>query len=222
MEVEVPGPDGEKGKAKTVDFIQPDDFFLLNVNKNEWRKDPLRSLEILAGLRFEGIPAKLVLRMHPSSAMGGIQIDLAARQMGLTYGKEYIHISDIDDENLCGLYNAADLYLTTSLGEGWGLGVTEAMACDCPVAMPAHTSLAEIGQSRGEAGVIWLPQETGHVCGADTRLRRRVDLRPAVAAIANAYCDRRVGHGLRASGQSLPGWDAVADTMKALLLGEDQ
>jgi glycosyltransferase involved in cell wall biosynthesis len=206
-------------KGKMVDFITPGDFFILNVNKNEWRKDPLRSLEILKGLIERGVPAKLVLRMHPSSAMGGIQIDMAARQLGLTYAKEYIHIADIADENLVGLYNAADLYLTTSMGEGWGLGVTEAMACHCPVAMASHTSLAEIGANAGDR-VIWLPKEKSFVCGADTRLRRRVDLDGAVNCIGIAYEAGLCGDGMRVNlDSSLAGWDAVAEKMFHLLMG---
>ena len=130
---------------RRFNFVEDDTFLMLGVNKNEWRKDPLRMLEILVGLRRLDVPAKLLLRMDPMSAMGGIHLELAAKQLGLTYGKEWCHMGPVDDEVLAGLYNAADLYLTTSLGEGWGLGVTEAMACHTPVAMPRHTSLAEIG-----------------------------------------------------------------------------
>ena len=131
----------EPGKAATtINFVTEDTFLMLGVNKNEWRKDPLRMLEILVGLRRMDVPAKLLLRMDPMSAMGGIHLELAAKQLGLTYGVEWCHVGPVEDEALVGLYNAADLYLTTSLGEGWGLGVTEAMACHTPVAMPKHTS----------------------------------------------------------------------------------
>ena len=205
-------------EGKEIDFIQPGDFFMLNVNKNEWRKDPLRSLEILKGLRDEGVPAKLVMRMAPASAMGGIYLETAARQLGLTYGVEWVHIDSVPDENLCGLYNAADLYLTTSMGEGWGLGVTEAMACHCPVAMARHTSLAEIGNEH----TLWLPLEEGFVCGADTRLRQRVDLDRAVSEIFCWYNDRVTGDAILrvAPGtDSLKNWSFVADRLLKLLIG---
>ena len=138
------------------------------------------------------------------------------------------------------MYNAADLYLTTSLGEGWGLGVTEAMACHTPVAMPRHTSLAEIGEALGEGtqgasgeapdaarearalpGVIWLPMETGFVCGADTRLRRRVGLQGAIQRIYEAREHGKCGGGARnalAPGRLMT-WDAVAATLFGLLMG---
>ncbi len=183
---------------RRFNFVEDDTFLMLGVNKNEWRKDPLRMLEILVGLRRLDVPAKLLLRMDPMSAMGGIHLELAAKQLGLTYGKEWCHIGPVADELLAGLYNAADLYLTTSLGEGWGLGVTEAMACHTPVAMPRHTSLDEIGyDAGGSVGPIWLPMETGFVCGADTRLRHRVGLQGAIQRIYEAREHGKCGGGAR-------------------------
>ena len=157
--------------------------------------------------------------------MGGVQLDLAAAQLGLTYGKEWCHIGPVPDEGLCALYNAADLYLTTSLGEGWGLGVTEAMACGCPVAMGPHTSLWEIGKGakRHETlpGVVWLGLEDGFVCGADTRLRRRINLDFAVHEIEEQYGQGRIGHGARVLWEEghLKTWDWVADRLFDLLIG---
>ena len=213
--------DGRKTEAKQ--FLKPDDFLILNVNKNEWRKDPLRSLEILKGLRAAGLPAKLILRMQPYSTMGGPALEIAALQMGLTYGKEWCHMGEMSDEDLCGLYNAADLYLTTSLGEGWGLGVTEAMACHTPVAMPCHTSLKEIGEQI--ATPIWLPLEEGGVCGADTRVRHRVDLKGAVEAILKniEHPTSNIEHPMQARRQPHGelkrwSWDTVAEEMWGMLV----
>ena len=213
-------PTGGERAARSIHFVEEDTFLMLNVNKNEWRKDPLRSLEILAGLRKLGVPAKLILRMDPMSAMGGVHLDMAAQQLGLTYGKEWCHIGPVNDEAMAALYNAADLYLTTSLGEGWGLGVTEAMACHCPVAMPKHTSLAEIGEG---SQVIWLPREEGFVCGADTRLRRRVCLAGAVEHIFQAY-GLRCGHGVRVApaAGAFKSWDWVAERLFELLVGAER
>lgn len=232
---------GKAGQEETIQFCNENTFLMLNVNKNEWRKDPLRSLEILFGLRVAGVPAKLILRMDPTSAMGGVQLDMAAAQLGLAYGVDYCHIGPVPDEGLRALYGAADLYLTTSLGEGWGLGVTEALACHCPVAMAAHTSLREIGEAAvaGETSnfklqhpekfqestskggpVIWLPMESGRVMGNDTRIRHRVDLNGAVDVIAEAYRTGRVGKGLRGApaAGTLKSWDHLAGRMLGLLL----
>lgn len=187
-EFQVPGKD-----KKPKPFLAPGDFLIVNINKNEWRKDPLRSLEILKGLWAAGIPAKLVMRMSATSLAGGIHLERAAEQLGLTLDKEWAHIGPVPESHMRALYAAADLYLTTSLGEGWGLGVTEALACGTPVAVPMHTSLAEIGHKveHSRSGMImpavkFLPLESGVVCGYDTRLRHRVDL-PAAVQVLKSY-----------------------------------
>jgi glycosyltransferase involved in cell wall biosynthesis len=212
------GTKGTKG-TEVVQFVEKDTFLMLNVNKNEWRKDPLRSLEILWVLRNMGMPAKLLFRMDAMSAMGGIHLELAAKQLGLTYGKEWCHIGPVGDEALVALYNAADLYLTTSMGEGWGLGVTEAMACHCPVAMAQHTSLAEIAAHGCENGVIWLPMEEGNVCGADTRLRRRVNLPAAAAQIYRFHYQYKAGTRCAPAAGALKSWDWVAERLLELMEG---
>ena len=55
-------------------------------------------------------------------------------------------------EYLNKVYNSADMFLTTHLGEGWGLSITEAMACGVPVVSPNNTCMPEqlgINEERG-------------------------------------------------------------------------
>jgi glycosyltransferase involved in cell wall biosynthesis len=177
------------GKMKP--FLAPDDILMLNVNKNEWRKDPLRSLEILVGLRRMGLPVKLIMRMDPMSQVQGVHLERAADQMGLTLDKEWAHIGRVEESCMPALYAGADLALTTTLGEGWGFMSVEAAACGTPVAMPANTSLIGIGSKiavEDARAVIFLEMETGFVCGYDNRLRHRVDLQKAIMQISTYLC----------------------------------
>jgi len=207
-EITVPTGAVQNWKEVTRPFAGPEDFLMLNVNKNEWRKDPLRTLEILAGLRAAGVPAKLILRMDPFSTMGGINLKLAADQLGLADGMDWVMLGAVAEADLPKLYNAADLYLTTTLGEGWGLGITEALGCGTAVAMPRHTSCGEIGNKimghltpnpspqsgegeRAGPNIVWLEAENGFVCGGDMRLRQRVDLPGAVKRIKDFYESRK-------------------------------
>jgi hypothetical protein len=83
--------------------------------------------------------------------------------------------------------------------------------------MACHTSLKEIGERL--AGVIWLPMEEGYVCGADTRLRRRVDLKGAVNVIQATFEANPKGHRVypKADLKEFT-WDAVAERMWHLLV----
>jgi glycosyltransferase involved in cell wall biosynthesis len=58
---------------------------------------------------------------------------------GKTIGK-----TQCSSELLSNIYSVADLYLSTSCGEGWGLTAFEAAACGTPIAIPHHTSYKEL------------------------------------------------------------------------------
>jgi glycosyltransferase involved in cell wall biosynthesis len=48
------------------------------------------------------------------------------------------------------IYNSADVVVSTTVGEGWGLSTVEAMATKTPVIFPNNTALTEIiGEDRG-------------------------------------------------------------------------
>jgi glycosyltransferase involved in cell wall biosynthesis len=59
----------------------------------------------------------------------------------------HIENHDATESQLRSIYNASDLFLTTNLGEGWGLTITEAMACKLPIVAPLHTSIIEISNN---------------------------------------------------------------------------
>lgn len=128
-----------------------DRFLIVNVNRNQPRKDIARSLMILKELWDRGRRPLLYLHMQYEDSGGNIFT--MAQQMGL--GKEYEFFlpspkifnanqgMPIEDVNR--IYNAADLVLSTTLGEGWGLSATEAMATKTPLVIPDNTSFSEIG-----------------------------------------------------------------------------
>ncbi len=184
------------------EWLGPEDFLLVNVNVNQRRKDVTRSLEILSGLKAKGVPAKLVMHMRRTSE-SGLNLLHVGNQLGLEYNRDWTDHDPVftagsahagfSEAQMCQLYNIADLYLTTSLGEGWGLGITEALACGTPVALPCHTSCGEIGQRAGAEGleqnIVLLPGEPGHVVqeSDNSRLRQRVDLPQAIEAIGSYW-----------------------------------
>ena len=121
-----------------------------SVASNNVRKDLARTLAAFARLRAT-VSAPTALYLHTVPVAGNIDLNVAASACGLTVGRDVIFPRDyhplqpVTDAALNELYNAADVYFTTTPGEGWGLPVTEAMAAGLPVVAPRHTSLAELG-----------------------------------------------------------------------------
>jgi len=130
-------------------------FLIVNVNRNQRRKDIARSLMIMKELKDRG-HRDSILYLHMAHVdVGGSIIDMATA-MGLVLGEDYLIPENfsahegmpIDVLNM--IYNSADVFLTTTHGEGWGLSVTEAMATKTPVVAPNNTSLTEmLSDNRG-------------------------------------------------------------------------
>jgi glycosyltransferase involved in cell wall biosynthesis len=53
------------------------------------------------------------------------------------------------------IYNASDVYLTTTLGEGWGLTYSEAASCKIPIVAPYTTSFVEMSNMGKSAYMLY-------------------------------------------------------------------
>jgi glycosyltransferase involved in cell wall biosynthesis len=81
----------------------------------------------------------------------------------------------VSDEELAGLYRGAAVYLDTSLYEGFGYQVLEAMASGTPVVASETTSLPEL---IGDAGVLCPPGDAdAFAAGIHRALTEREELR---------------------------------------------
>ncbi len=240
-------------KDRSIIFCRPDDFLMLNVNTNQWRKDAPRSLEIHAELLRRGVPAKLIMHCRKSTPYG-TDLEGVGRQLGLQLHRDWIHTSDlfgagdstymgrdekgrdligslVSQENLALFYNAADLVLSTSLGEGWGFSISEALATGCPVAAPHHTSCAEIYQTIRKLDsayaikqMVMLPADDLIVMpGEVSRLRHRVQMPHAADAIEAYYKSNlwRERPELPDVAKEWMNWKRIAIEMLKLLVGTE-
>lgn len=133
--------------AKAAD----DCFLITNVNRNQPRKDIFRNFMVLNELRKRGRKdVKLYLHMAHNDSGGNILV--MADYFNFKIVEDYIMPSPklfqvnkgLPFEVINFIYNASDAVLSTTLGEGWGLSITEAMATRTPVVAPDNTSVAEI------------------------------------------------------------------------------
>jgi glycosyltransferase involved in cell wall biosynthesis len=126
-------------------------FLITNVNRNQIRKDPMRNFMILDELRKRG-HNNAILYLHMSHDDAGGNLLVMADQFGFKLQEDFILPSPkffnanqgIPVESLNMIYNASDALLTPTLGEGWGLSITEAMATRVPIVAPNNTSIIEI------------------------------------------------------------------------------
>lgn len=165
-----PTPDGRrKGRemftvGKKGGSIKDDDFLIVAVSAHQKRKGLAQTLQVFQQLlQFAGDGhgrLRLYLHMPPSNPAEGSDLKLLVHEMGL--GQDVLfadgafsgNASRLTELHMPMIYQAADLLLTTTLGEGWGLPLTEAMACGTPVAGPSHTAVAELLGATAPTGLL--------------------------------------------------------------------
>lgn len=130
-------------------------FIITNVNRNQPRKDiPNTIFAFIEAMQIweKGLPEPfLYLHCHPNDPMGW---DLRAifYQLDAVEDVHYKLLPKEFEDSMAGLetlnkiYNASDVFLTTTLGEGWGLTFSEAAACKLPVIAPYTTSFMEMSE----------------------------------------------------------------------------
>jgi glycosyltransferase involved in cell wall biosynthesis len=141
-----------KCRVKWLNITDPDRFLLISVNRNSVRKDIARTILAFAEFRKHVPNSCLYLHTAVQDGMGGPITDLQVpcEELGFSlkddviFPRNFRPASGFPIEVLNQLYNCADAFITTNLGEGWGLTLTEAMAAGLPVISPNHTSAPEI------------------------------------------------------------------------------
>jgi len=160
-------------------------FIITNVNRNQPRKDIPTTIfafiEAKKRWKEENLPNEpfLYLHMNAKDPMGW---DIRA-MMKFTDLKENEDYKLLDDdlankgasvEMLNKIYNASDLYVTTTLGEGWGLTLTEAMATRKPIICPLSTSFKEMTDNGNR---VYAVENLIPICGTnDNIIREQCDV----------------------------------------------
>jgi glycosyltransferase involved in cell wall biosynthesis len=176
--------DKEEVKAFRKQYFgqNADKFIIMNLNRNQPRKDIPNTI-------FAFIEAKnnwhkdkpkpfLYLHCNPNDPMGH-SLKAVLLQTDLEEGDDYIFPSKEEEnhasplEKLNKIYNSVDLYVTTTLGEGWGLGYTEASATMLPIICPNNTSFKEMSDNGSRA--FLLDEFTPFVNSIDNIIRQQTN-----------------------------------------------
>ena len=101
--------------------------------------------------------ALLYMHTHPGEQMQGMDIPMLIRLYGLTeenvcFCDPYWNLLGYPDTYLRDLYSAADVLVSPSKGEGFGIPLVEAQACGCPVIVTDATAMSELCFSGWKVG----------------------------------------------------------------------
>jgi len=141
--------------------VEDDTFVIINVNRNSERKQLTRTL--LAFEEFRKHVPKSKLYVHAAPRDSGIDLFSACNDLGFDIRRDVIFpdprnfspSKGYPAEVLNRFYNAADCFLTTTLGEGYGLCAQESLAAEIPVVVPDNTVHPEIFGEDGERALIY-------------------------------------------------------------------
>ncbi|HEX6716391.1 MAG TPA: glycosyltransferase family 4 protein [Pyrinomonadaceae bacterium] len=197
-------------------------FVVLNAAKHDVRKRMDLTIEGFA--RFvRNKPRDVKLYLHTGATFDGPDIRVLAERAGIadrlisTDGWLEDHPA-IDDERLNLLYNATDVGINTSGGEGWGLISFEHAATGAPQIVPAHSGCEELWRDVETT----LPVRTeGEYVGLGM-MRQFVGPDDVAAVLERLYSDRgfraeQAQKGYENARQPAYQWDQIAVQWDELL-----
>ena len=139
--------------------ISPDTKLIINVNRNSTRKQVPYS--VLAFKEFRKTHPKSILYLHMQTVDHGGNLAKVIKDAGFNDKTDVLLPQNFSPQNptpikaLAEINCAADMYLTTHLGEGWGLTITEAMAAGTPVVAPNNTCMPQQLGQNSERGYMY-------------------------------------------------------------------
>jgi D-inositol-3-phosphate glycosyltransferase len=153
-----PAANGTPGRAAAREGLLPapefrDAFIVLNANRNQPRKRIDLTLKGFA-LFAQGKPDNVRLYLHMGIEDCGWNVVALTRRYGiedrLILTAEEALLPAVPDDVLNRIYNACDVGINTSLGEGWGLVNLEHAATGAAQVVPRHSACAEIWEGAAE------------------------------------------------------------------------
>jgi glycosyltransferase involved in cell wall biosynthesis len=160
----------ERGLARIRETYRLPERFFLHVGNIEPRKNLACLLRAYRLLQRQNWPHKLVLVGQRYWRTREFLEELSRADSS----DEIVRTGYVPRKDLPGIYHLADLYVCTSLHEGFGFPPVEAMACGVPVISSNRGSLAE---TLGNAAYTIDPMDPFHVADAMERMLTDAKLR---------------------------------------------
>jgi len=197
-------------------------FIVLNANRNMPRKRIDLTMQGFAQFARDK-PANVKLYLHMATQDTGWNVVVLAKRYGI-FDRLIMTQADnarpaFSDRELNLLYNACDVGITTTTGEGWGMVSFEHGATRAAQIMPRHTSLADLWAGAAEfvepvTKLTWPGNLTeAHIVAADA----------VAVALERVYQDRAYTNSLAAAAYRNArrpefNWSSIAEQWKSLLI----
>jgi len=177
--------------------------WLLTVARLDWHKGIDTVIKALPAVR-----AVVPTARYAVAGVGSRRPHFERLVAALGLGDAVRFLGFVSDEDLPGLYNAADLYVGASrrfdrLAEGFGIALVEAAACGLAVVGGRSGGVPDAVRE-GETGILVDPEDPAAVADGITRL------------LADAELRRRMGAAGRRAVETFYNWDRVARDVRAI------
>jgi glycosyltransferase involved in cell wall biosynthesis len=207
-----------KGEAKAAFGYSPDSFLILRVDRNSFRKgypDTWRAL-VPVMKRHDDILVHFHCQARDDYDLNQLisrEPEIAKR---IRFPGGLNTFMGWPEEDLAILYNAADLFVTTSWGEGFGLTVAEAIATGIPVVAQDVSAISEVV---GPGGILLQPDRlTAIPKGHDQWLPDVGSFERAIERLYDAGGSRRkLGEAGRRHAVEHFSWDASTAVMESVI-----
>jgi len=141
-------------------FKTKDRFTVLFVGRNQYRKNTPVLLEAISKLRKVITNIQLLLHSTPTVSPNGVPdgFDLTNLVADMDLQEYVASVKSgvsIPESVMTEIYNSADCLCMPSFGEGFGLPIAEAMACEIPVIANKCSSMTELLE--GDRGMLVKP-----------------------------------------------------------------
>ena len=214
---------GDQAAARRACGIPPGAFVVLAVNRNQPRKALWLTMQVFKlFLDATGANAHLIYHGDIDDHAGGPMLHWA-RQFGIVnrfhYNKGLKASRGVAPAELANLYRAADVQISTTRGEGWGLTPMEGMACGLAQMIPDWGALAEWA-GPAAASIPCYPWYWPHDNAAS--MGKVINPGAAATTLATLYRDSLMRAAYAADGLALVqqaryDWDTIADQFLAIL-----
>lgn len=204
-----------KRDCKKAFGFDPKGFLVLRVDKNSGRKDFAATWKALLPVMRRHADIQAHFHTEDRNSQSGVNLQaLFARDPSVPRSRwftpdQHNTWEGWPQQDLNALYNAADLFVSTSRGEGFGLTIAESLAVGVPVIAQNVSAIPEVV---GPGGILIEPQRLITVpSGEDTWL---ADIDAFSSAIERVYTSAGLRRDLGEAGRehiSQFSWDVAAE-----------